>query len=64
MLNGNRALDFIVQRLSQPGNPGPVAAVTNASLGFRNRPAILSQRSGSNKTPKCRMEQTSVRASI
>jgi beta-glucanase (GH16 family) len=32
--SGNRALDFSSNGLNQPGNPGPLAAVTNASLGF------------------------------
>jgi beta-glucanase (GH16 family) len=33
-VNGNRALDFSSNGPNQPGNPGPLAAVTNASLGF------------------------------
>jgi beta-glucanase (GH16 family) len=34
MLNGSRALDFTSNGSSQPGNPGPNAAATNANLGF------------------------------
>lgn len=33
-VNGNRALDFSSNGPNQPGNPGPLAAGTNASLGF------------------------------
>jgi beta-glucanase (GH16 family) len=33
-VNGNRALDFSSNGPNQPGNPGPLASVTNASLGF------------------------------
>ncbi len=32
--SGNRALDFSSNGANQPGNPGPLAAVTNAILGF------------------------------
>jgi beta-glucanase (GH16 family) len=32
--SGNRALDFSSDGANQPGNPGPLAAVTNVSLGF------------------------------
>jgi hypothetical protein len=32
--SGNRALNFSSNGANQPGNPGPSAAVTNASLGF------------------------------
>jgi beta-glucanase (GH16 family) len=34
ILNGSRALDFTSNGANQPGNPGPVAAATNANLGF------------------------------
>lgn len=34
MLTGNRALDFSGNGTHQPGRPGPLAAGTNASLGF------------------------------
>jgi len=33
-LNGNRALDFSSNGANQPGTPGPLAAATNAVLGF------------------------------
>ena len=33
-LGGNRALDFSSNGANQPGIPGPLAAVTNANLGF------------------------------
>ena len=33
-VNGSRALDFSSNGANQPGNPGPIAGVTNASLGF------------------------------
>jgi hypothetical protein len=34
VLNGSRALDFTSNGTSQPGNPGPGTATTNANLGF------------------------------
>ena len=34
--NGSRALDFSCNGTNQPGIPGPVAATTNANLGFGN----------------------------